>query len=228
MNHKITDLTLQKRNRQRVNVFLDGEFAFGLARIVAAWLQVGMEISDEKIAQLQAEDAREVAYQQALKLLNYRARTSLEVRQNLVKHKVDEAIIAEVLQRLEENGLLDDARFAQAWVENRSDLRPRSRRALAYELSQRGLDRQVIEQSLEGLDDEELAYQAALKQARKFKQLEWQDFRQKMYAFLGRRGFNYEVSAPVVSRIWAEIREEESGQDTNLDTTNLSDEEVNP
>ncbi len=69
MNYEITALKLQKRNRQRVNVYLDGEFAFGLARIVAAWLAVGQEIDDQKIAQLQQEDAREVAYQRALKFL---------------------------------------------------------------------------------------------------------------------------------------------------------------
>jgi len=72
MMHTITALTLQKRNRQRVSVFLDGEYSFGLARIVAAWLEVGQELSDEKIAQLRAEDEREVAYQRALRLIQYR------------------------------------------------------------------------------------------------------------------------------------------------------------
>ena len=232
MNHKITALRLQKRNRQRVNVYLDGEFAFGLARIVAAWLQSGQEISDEKIAQLKKEDAREVAYQQILKLLHYRPRTESEMIQNLRKHKVDEEIISEVMDRLKQNGLVDDTRFAQAWVENRNDLRPRSRRALAYELRQRGVDSQVIEQSIEQLDDEALAYQAALQQARKLKKLDWQDFRQKMLGFLARRGFNYEVSAPVVSRVWAEQHQDETVEDdpyADLDANNLSDnEEVDP
>ncbi|HEX9029434.1 MAG TPA: RecX family transcriptional regulator [Anaerolineales bacterium] len=205
MDHKITALTLQKRNRQRVNVYLDGEFAFGLARIVAAWLEVGQTLSDEKIVQLRSEDGSEAAYQQALKLLNYRPRAEAEIRKNLKEHDIAEEIISEVLERLKENGLVDDARFAQAWIENRSELRPRSRRALTYELQQRGIDRQLAEQSLESLNDEELAYQAALKQSRKLRELDWQDFRQKMYGFLARRGFNYEVSAPVTARIWAEL-----------------------
>ena len=51
---KITGLKLQKRNNDRVNVYLDGEFAFGLSRIVAAWLRTGQELSDEKIAELKA------------------------------------------------------------------------------------------------------------------------------------------------------------------------------
>lgn len=210
MDYTITALKIQKRNRQRVNVYLDGEFAFGLAHILVAWLEVGQKINDEKIAELQAEDGREVAYQQALKLLNYRPRTATEIRRNLEEHKIPEEILISVLDRLHQAGLVDDQRFAQDWVENRTELRPRSRRALAYELYQRGVDREVIDHSLDQLDDETLAYQAAVRQARKYTHLEWPDFRQKMYGFLARRGFNYEVSAPVVAQVWAELFKNES------------------
>ena len=203
MSYKITALKLQKRNHQRVNVYLDGEFAFGLARIVAAWLSVGQEIDNEKIAQLQHEDEREVAYQRALKFLNYRPRTRLEIRQNLQKHDIPEDVIGYVLERLQHAGLINNQRFAENWVENRSELRPRSRRALSYELKQRGIDPEVIEQTLEQIDDEGLAYQAALKQSRKYRNLEWEDFRRKMYGFLARRGFNYEISSHVTARVWA-------------------------
>ena len=123
MAHKVTALTPQKRNRQRVNVYLDGEFAFGLQRIVAAWLQVGQEISDEKIAQLQAGDALEVAYQRAIRLLGYRPRTEQEIRQNLGQHGIAEESIDVVVNRLLKSGLVDDTRFAQNWIENRSETR---------------------------------------------------------------------------------------------------------
>jgi regulatory protein len=205
MNHKITSLSLQKRNHQRVNVYLDGEFAFGLARIVAAWLKEGQEISDEKIEQLQAEDAREVAYQRAINYLKYRPRSEAELCQDLKKHNVSAEIISSTLERLRLGGLVNDEHFAHLWVENRSELHPRSRLAIAYELKKRGIDRQVIEQSLEPLDDEELAYQAGLKQARKFDRLEWLEFRKKLYGYLARRGFNYEACEAAVKRIWAEI-----------------------
>ena len=215
MEYKITALSLQKRNRQRVNVYLDGEFAFGLARIVAAWLEVGQTITDEKIQALQAEDAREVAYQQAIKLLNYRARTESEIRKNLVERKTPDEVIADVMERLHRNGLLNDANFARDWVENRSELRPRSRQALAFELRQRGIDREVIDAAVEQLDDEELAYQAALQQSRKLRNLEWQDFRHKMYSFLARRGFNYEVSSTAARRVWEELQGDEPYEDNS-------------
>ena len=80
MSHRITALKLQKRNRQRVNVYLDGDFAFGLARIVAAWLHVGQELSDEKIEQLLAEDAKEVAYHRLSSQI--RSRSASEIIKN--------------------------------------------------------------------------------------------------------------------------------------------------
>lgn len=202
--HKITALTLQKRNRQRVNVYLDGEFAFGLSRIVSAWLRVGQEISDEKIAQLQSDDAVEVAYQRALRLLNYRPRSESEIRTNLKKHRVDEGVIVDALERLRQDGFVDDVRFAKIWVENRCEMRPRGKRALVYELRQRGVDPEIIDNALVEIDEEKLALAAAKKKAHKLSSLEWDDFRQKMFGFLARRGFTYEICVPAVAQVWAE------------------------
>jgi regulatory protein len=209
MAHTITALSVQRRNPQRVNLYLDGEFAFGLARIVAAWLEVGQVLSDEKIAQLQTEDTQEVAYLRALNLLSYRPRSTAEIRQNLRRHGADEACMQQVIERLERSGLVNDTEFARLWVENRSEFRPRSQRALSYELRQRGVAAQDIEEALQPLDNQELACQAALKQARKLKDLEWQDFRKKMYAFLARRGFSYQDSSVALSRAWTEYHENE-------------------
>jgi regulatory protein len=203
--HKITSLKLQKRNRQRVNVYLDGKYAFGLARIVATWLKTGQEIDDNKITQLLAEDNHEKAYQHALKYLRYRPRTEAEIHKKLKEHDVSDGTISSVIKRLIKNNLIDDKTFALTWVENRRDFRPRSRRMLAYELRQRGVNQQTINQTLEHVNDEDMAYQAATKQARKYQNFDIKSFRKKMYGFLARRGFNYDVSSRVVSHVWSEL-----------------------
>ena len=204
--NRITALQLQNRNRQRINVFLDGEFAFGLSKIVAAWLEIGQELSPEKISELKAQDAEEVAFQRAVKFVGYRARTSAEVRQNLKQHGVTEDLIDTIVVRLERSGTVDDRGFAQMWVENRSEYRPRGRRLLAYELKRKGISEEVIRETLdESLPDEdELAYQAALIQSRKLKQSDWLEFRRKMYDHLARRGFSYDASDSAVRKVWSE------------------------
>ncbi len=204
MNYKITAINVQKRNQKRVSIFLNGEYAFGLSRIVAAWLVVGQEISDEKIARLKAEDEHEVLYLKTLNFIQYRTRSSQELRRYLTKQAVGEDVVKRILERLERAGLVDDTRFAQAWVENRSDLRPRSRHALAYELRQRGVDPQAISEALEDVEDEPLALEAARKQAYRYQALEWQDFRQKLCAYLARRGFNYSISVEAAQKVWSE------------------------
>jgi regulatory protein len=161
-------------------------------------------LSEEKIAQLQSEDEGEKAYLQALKLLSYRPRSEAEVRKKLEQRSVPESMIAEVLERLHHSGLIDDTRFAQDWAENRSEFRPRSRRALVIEMRQRGVDEDAITQAVASLDDESLAYQAAVKYCRRLNSMEWQVFRQKLTGFLARRGFSYGVAAPVVRRVWDE------------------------
>lgn len=196
---------MQKRNKDRVNVYLDGEFAFGLSRIVAAWLHTGQELSDEKIAELQAQDNVEVALQRALNFLSYRPRSEQEVRQNLKKHKYDQAVIDEIIERLVRGRLVDDENFAELWVENRSEFRPRGSRMLRAELRQKGLSDRVIEDALSDLDETNLALKAARKRSRRYRDLEQDEFRQKLYAFLARRGFHYGVISEVVPIVWEEI-----------------------
>jgi regulatory protein len=206
---KITAIVAQKKHPNRVNIHLDGEFAFGLARITAAWLRVGQELEEKKIEQLQVEDARERALQQALLFLGYRARSESEIRQNLRKHEIPETVIEETLGRLRKDGLANDDQFARAWVENRSTFRPRSRRMMALELRQKGLDDEAMQSALEDVDDEALAYEAAQKRAPRLKSLEWSEFRKKLSDFLARRGFPYSVVASVVPRVWKETHIEE-------------------
>lgn len=205
MTRKITALKIQKRNKNRVNVYLDNEFAFGLSRIVVGWLKIGQELSEEKILEVKAKDEIEISLQRAFNFLSYRPRSEEEVRKNLRKHKTDPVIIEEIIERLQVGKLVNDTNFAELWVENRSDFRPRGRRALRSELRQKGIDDLTIEETIKDLDEEKLAYRAATKKARRFRDLEWLEFRKKMNGFLARRGFNYSDIKIVVDRVWKEI-----------------------
>ena len=205
---KITAIVSQKRDPSRVNIHLDGVYAFGLSRLVAAWLKVGQELSDAKRAQLLADDSREQAYQQALIFLSYRARSEAEIRQNLHKHQIPDDVIEQTLERLRSGRLADDREFAHTWVENRNTFRPRSRRALQAELRQKGLSDEIAEAALGGLDEEALAYEAGLKKVRRFTELGWNEFRKKLSEFLARRGFPYSVITSVVARLWNEAHAE--------------------
>ena len=210
MEKKITALKVQKRDPNRVNVYLDGEFAFGLTKIVAAWLQVGQVLSSEKISSLQSQETLEVAYLKALHYLSYRPRSESEVESSLKEKGFDEGVIAYVLERLKQDRYLGDEQFAQLWVENRSSFRPRSRRMLRYELRQKGVSEENISNALDGAEEESsLAYQAAARYASRLKDEEWDTFRKRLAAFLARRGFSYGTISPEVRTVWTELHAEE-------------------
>ena len=201
MTVKITALQAQKRNPNRVNVYLDGEFAFGLSRIVSAWLTVGQELSPDRIAQLKKEDAAEVALQRALHFLSYRPRSEKEIIDNLRKHETPEIAIQQVVDRLKTNGMIDDVKFAQMWLENRSTFRPRGAFALRTELRRKGIGDAIIEQVLEGLDEKSLALQAGRRKAGKIRSSDAEDFRKKLYGVLSRRGFSDGTMAEVMKEL---------------------------
>ncbi|MGD8244491.1 MAG: RecX family transcriptional regulator, partial [Anaerolineae bacterium] len=154
MAGRITALTYQKRNKDRVNVYLDGEFAFGLTVVEAARLRVGQTLGDDDITKLRMRDSVEWAYGRALDYLSYRPRSESEVRRNLGDKDVEDQIVDRVIGRLKRAGLVDDREFARYWVENRARFNPRGRRGLRHEMRQKGVPREIIDEALETFDVE--------------------------------------------------------------------------
>ena len=209
MGGRITALKVQKRNRQRVNVHIDGRFAFGLAAIEAMRLKVGQNLSASEIARLKEKDQVEVAYDRALNFLSYRPRSVAEVRRRLAEKQFDSLTIDEVIARLSRAGLLDDKAFARFWMENRDTFKPRSSRALRYELRRKGVADSILDDVLAGFDESDAAYRAALPQAQKLaRQCDIDILRSKLLAFLDRRGFSFEIARETVNRLSKELGEE--------------------
>jgi regulatory protein len=124
------------------------------------------------------------------------------------RDEVPEEVIEEVIGRLREQGLVDDRAFAEAWVENRQAFRPRSARALRYELRKKGVEREHIEAALQGFSDEAAAIKAADKAARRYQHLSEKLFRRRLAGYLARRGFRYGTVSPIVDQKWDEVRDD--------------------
>lgn len=202
---KVTALQVQKVNKSRVNVYLDDEFAFGLAIDAAIGLRVDQELSPDEVAALRDEDAFFKARDSALKFLSYRTRSVSEVRRNLKGKGYDEALSERVIAYLLDRSLLDDVAFATYWVEQRETFKPRGRRALQQELRQKGVSRPVIEAVLDNLDETTAAQRAAQTRVRRWNHLPYGEFRTKMSGFLQRRGFGYETIRQVIEEIWQSL-----------------------
>lgn len=200
----ITAIEDQKRGKDRVNVFLGGSFAFSLDREVVQQqgLCPGQSLSDSQIDELVRVDLFGKCLEAALHLLSYRPRSEAEIRQRLYR-RFEKETIDRVALHLQERQIVDDAAFARFWTENRESFSPRSKRLLKMELRRKGIDSEVVDEVLGGVDDEESAYRAAQRKGHNLGK-DYETFRQKLGAFLGRRGFSYDVINRTIERLWQE------------------------
>lgn len=194
------------KGRRRVNVYLDGRYAFSLNMEVAAGerLSVGQEMSDARLAELAGADVYHRCMEAAARYLSYRPRSEAELRQRLAQRGFETDAVEKVLARLKEQGLVDDGGFARAWRDNRQLLQPRSRQLIRRELRQKGVAEDIIEGAVGNLDDGESAYQAAVVRLRSLPRDDYQAFRRRLGGYLQRRGFDYGIVNNTIRRVWQE------------------------
>jgi regulatory protein len=205
----ITAIEPQVRNRDRVNIYVDGDWVVGVHAEVAvvAGLRVGQAISAEELqALVRAEELRHVR-ESALRFLGYRARSRVEIRRRLLQKGYDPDLVEEALVALDRSGLINDAEFSQSWVRARTGSRPMGPSRIAAELRQKGVDREVIDEALQAVDPDAETALALTVGRRKIEQLRGEDpraARRKLGAALMRRGFSSEVCARVMDLLMRE------------------------
>ena len=206
---RITALKIQKRKKDRVNVFIDDQFAFGLSLIEAAKLRKGQTLTEAEITRLRDKDAIQQAIDRAARFLAYRPRSTDEVRRNLSKKNIPPTVIDAALEQMSTQGYLDDRAFALFWIENRNAFKPLGSRALRYELRQKRVPDTIIDEVLDayGVDDADAAYRAASQRAGRLRNMTRRDFQNKVGSFLQRRGFAYNIARVAIERLMEELDE---------------------
>ena len=140
----------------------------------------------------------------ALRFLTSRSRSEAEVRRRLAFRGVEAEDIERVLERLRQLGYVNDTEFAQAVIRARTESRARGRRLVADELQSKGVNAEVIESVLDAYygDELEVARPAAERQARRLQGRGFTEFRQRLGAFLVRRGFEHATAESLVTELW--------------------------
>ena len=197
---KISQISPQK-TQKRVNIYLDGKFAFGLDvdNFVKSSLTVGQELTDQQVEELVFKNEFQKFYDRVVRFIAVRPRSQKEITDYLKRKKTPEKLVEKIVGRLAEGGLIDDEAFARWWIEQRVTFRPKGKRALLAELGQKGIDREISERIIgEEIDEMALAQKAAEKKLRVLKNLPAPELRQKMTNFLLTRGFSWETVKKIV------------------------------
>ena len=209
---KITGITAQQKDRDRVNVMVDGKYRFSLdiLQVADLGIRIGKEYSDEELLELETESQFGKLYTRALEYCLMRPHSMREVRDYLykktrdsrtktgqIKKGVTPELTNRVFDRLVEKGYLDDEKFAKFWIENRNLTKGASQRKIVSELRAKGVASSIIEQYMSDSprnDADELKKIIAKKSAR------YPD-EQKLMQYLARQGFSYDDIKQALSSI---------------------------
>lgn len=195
----VTNLKPQIKNETRVNIFVDGSYSFSLdiAQVVDLGVKVGLELGDEKLAELKAASEFGKVYARALEWAVMRPRSVRETRDYLWKKRKEKPGVNMelVLDRLVEKGYIDDERFARHWVENRFVKKGVSHKRLQMELTKKGVDKKIVDAVMDESTRDE---RAELMKMIDRKRNRYDD--EKLIAYLVRQGFNYGLVCEVLKR----------------------------
>jgi regulatory protein len=220
---KITRIEKQKKRQSRVNVYADDEFLIGISMetLLRLGLRKGDEITPAALAVIQKTEEQHGAHAAALRLLSVRPRSERELRDRLREKEFGDEEIGKTLEALKTSGLINDAEVARTMIRNARTLKPTGRVALAQKLLRLGIAKSVVLEALDELlggshqqHDALRAGEQFLKRSRKSATPEEkQKLRQRLSAFLLRRGFPWDVVAPAVKKMMTE-GEPDEGEDS--------------
>ena len=203
----ITKISEQKKHENRRNIFLDGSFAFGVnLNVVARFhLRIGLELSPEQVAEIEAGEVRQECFDKGLAYLSSRLHSRSELQRKLMRREYGQAVIVAVLDELQRLGYVDDGKFAQAKAQSAAERKHQGRRRAFMELRKAGVSGEVAEKALDDVyeksDSVAVARELALKQAPRLRKLDPVVAKRRLIGMLQRRGFDYEAIKPVVEEV---------------------------
>lgn len=223
-NYTITKLTPGVRDPNRVNVFLDGHFAFSLdvAQMIDLDVKVNQKVNPERLKELMSASEFGKMYQRTLEWVLTRPHSIRETEDYLKRRKIkrkilnrrrereekrplpdlDEEVMGLVVQRLIEKGYLDDQKFAKFFVENRFVRKGVSQKRLRMELRRKGVKDELINFALETVPRPE---EEEIRKMIKKKRAKYNDF--QLVGYLVRQGFNFQKAKDAVANYRPEDEE---------------------
>ena len=200
----ITKIEVGKRNKERVNIYIDEEYAFSISAelIYKENIKVKDKIDVDSLKKLADEDNYIKCKNTALKTIERTYKSEKELAQKLALKGYDDHIINRTINFMKEYNLLNDNNYATMYVKDKS--RNIGKKKIKYSLLQKGIDEEIIE--LEKINNDEvkaIVYEMALKKYKVFSKRENDNYKltQKLYRFLMGKGYDYDLIKDVVKSI---------------------------
>jgi len=200
---KISDIQKQ-RKEGRYNIYLDGNFAFGLYKetIFNYGLRKNDELTEDKINEIVKYDEITYGKRVAYNYLSYRPRSLKELRSKLKEKGISESSAEEIIEYFIEHKFLDDYQYSKSYIENLKLKKPIGRRSLQQKLSMKGIDKEIIQKVIDENYSEEIELSNGItlleKYISKHKNIPKEKIKQKSFAYLMSRGFDYGIISEII------------------------------
>ncbi len=199
----ITDIQPQAKNKNRVSVFIDGKFAFGIDEKDCSFmgLKINTEISEERYNYILNNTIYVKAYQKADRYIGFKMRTEKEVRDKLKEEGYNDDIIEKVISSLLKYKYIDDSAYSKMYISDCIRLKKWGPQRIKMELYKKGVSQNIIDSAIEesDLDDRESIIESLLEKRIKNTPIDLKE-KQKHFNFLLRRGFNSEDIKKVIEK----------------------------
>ncbi|MCE5220674.1 MAG: recombination regulator RecX [Clostridium sp.] len=203
---KITKIEIQKRNKERVNLFLDGEYAFSLSAelVYKEGLKTNDEIDSEKLKILVEHENLIRCKNSALRIIEKSYKTEKEVRDKLILKGYEDNSINKSIEFLKEYNFINDSNYTKAFIHDK--LNSQGSQKIKYKLIQKGISKEIIAEELSNLDkgnEKNVAFNIAKKKLDIIKKKENDNYKVsgKLYRYLISKGYGYDVTNEIVKEI---------------------------
>lgn len=206
---KITAIECQKNNKNRVNLYVDGEYLLSLyTELVYKYkLNKGQEIDKDKLVDILKQEEYEKAKNKALQVITRTEKSEKKIREKL-RNDFDEAIVEQVVDFLKKYSLIDDERYAERIVSNDLNFKKIGKNRIKQNLYSKGIARDYIESAISEIDREkelENAIYLAEKKILKMKEKDNVTKKNKLYQHLAYKGFDYETINSAIRKVLEDV-----------------------
>lgn len=204
---KIDKIEVQKNNKEKVNIYADGKYAFSLTfnGLLESKIHEGDELTEEQAEKIKNKDAPGLATLKAIDILSYSMKTEKELIRKLKEKKFPDEAILHAVEKMKTYGYIDDSAYVSSYITSKAIPNNWGEQKIISMLLQKGVDINVIKEKMEEVysDDDKLssATRAAEKYARKLSGIDSKKAKQKLYQHLMSKGYKYDVIKQVCRKV---------------------------
>lgn len=203
---KITKIEIQKRNKNRVNIYIDEVYSFAVSTelVYKQGLKTNMEVDEEKLQEVAEAENLDKCKNTALRIIEKSYKTELELKDKLKEKGYDEKAIKYSIDFLKEYKFIDDIKYAEMYIKDR--LRNSGVKKIKYSLIRKGVSEDIIDEVLNNVDTENQKNVAIELTEKKYNQLIKREndkykIKNKLFRFLQGKGYEYSLITEVINQV---------------------------